>query len=241
MKLKIRDVIKMNTKLKLPEFKTKTEIVYDFLKQNILEGHYLPKDKIVISDISKQLNVSDIPIREAIERLQVEGYVDFKPHIGARVIKIDKDEFIQLAMVRGELEALAARIAVDHLSKENIAELKKINKEGDNLIKNKKFKELMELNKKFHFKIYNSIPHKFILKMISDLWDRAMMLPNMFVYSINRCKQSQIKHKLILEALKKGDGTTASEIIKKAKIDACNDLFDSIEDKENNENFRAFL
>ncbi len=231
----------MNKHIKLPEFKTKAQIVYDFLKKNIIEGSYLPEDKIVISDISKQLNVSDIPIREAIERLQAEGYVDFKPHVGARVIKIDQDEFKQIAMVRGELEALATRLAVEFLSQEDIAELEQINLEADALLKHNKFYELAELNKKFHFKIYQKIPQNFLLKMISDLWERAMMLPNMFIYSVNRCRQSQMKHKSIVKALKAGDGFTAGEIVKKAKIDACNDLYAYMQKKNRHEDFRAFL
>lgn len=207
-------------------FKTKTEVVYEFLKKNILNGHYHPGERIVISVIGKKLDISDIPIREAIKRLQTEGFLDITPHVGVNVVKIDQNEFEQIAMIRAELEGLATRLSIEYLSEKDFEELDKINKEGDVLIKNKNYQQLAELNKKFHFKIYQSLPHNVILKMISDLWDKVRMLPHAFIYSLDRCRQSQKEHKLIVKALKKGDGKAASKIVKKQKIDASNHLFE---------------
>lgn len=54
-------------------FKTKNELVYDYLRMNILEKRFKPGDKIIIWEISKSLNVSDIPIREAIQKFENQG------------------------------------------------------------------------------------------------------------------------------------------------------------------------
>jgi len=217
----------MKKATRLSGFKTKSEVVYDFLKKKISNGHYKPDEKIVISDVARQLDASYIPIREAIKRLQSEGFLDTTPHVGAKVIKIDQHEFEQIAMVRAELEGLATRLSTAYLSEKDFKELDRINREGDILVKTKSYRQLAELNKKFHFKIYQSLPHQVILKMISDLWDKARMLPHLFIYSAERCKQSQKEHKLIVKALKKDDGETASDIIKKQNIDAGKHLLES--------------
>ena len=128
-------------------------------------------------------------------------------------------------MIRAELEGLATRLSIDHLSENDFKELDRINREGDVLVKNKSYRELAELNKKFHFTIYQSLPHNVIVKMISDLWDKARMQPHVFTYSEDRCRQSQKEHKRVVKALKQGDGNTASEIVKKQKIDASNHLW----------------
>lgn len=214
------------TKVKrLSGFKTKTEVVYDFLKKNILNGRYQPGEKIVISVIARQLDVSDIPIREALKRLQTEGFLDITPHVGAKVVEIDQDEFEQITLIRAELEGLATRLSINYLSEKDFKELDRLNREGDVLVKNKSYRQLAELNKKFHFTIYQSLPHNVITKMISDLWDKARMQPHVFTYSVDRCRQSQKEHKLVVKALKKGDGNTAGEIVKKQKLDASKHLW----------------
>ncbi len=218
---------------RLSHFKTKTEVVYDFLKNNILNGNFKPEEKIVISEVAKQMDVSDIPIREAIKRLQTEGFLDITPHVGASVIKINPEEFEEIALIRGELERLAAKLAVKYLTEKEFNEMERIHKEGELALQNNNFQKLAELNKKFHFKIYNATPHKLLLKMISDLWDKARMLPHVFTYSTERCRQSQKEHKMILDALRKGDGKTAGQIIKKQKIDASNDLYEFMKSEEN--------
>jgi len=210
---------------RLSGFKTKTEVVYDFLKKNILNGRYQPGEKIVISVIARQLDVSDIPIREAIKRLQTEGLLDLTPHVGAKVVEIDQDEFEQITLIRAELEGLATRLSIDYLTEKDFKELDRLNREGDVLVKNKSYRQLAELNKKFHFTIYQALPHNVITKMISDLWDKARMQPHVFTYSADRCRQSQKEHKQVVKALKRGDGNTASEIVKKQKIDASNHLW----------------
>ena len=160
---------------RLSGFKTKTEVVYNFLKKNILDGRYPPGEKIVISAIARQLDVSYIPIREAIKRLQTEGLLDVTPHVGAKVVKINQHEFEQITLIRAELEALATRLSVEYLSEKDLNALERINSEGDALIRNKSYLQLSELNEKFHFTIYRTLPHNLILKTISDLWDKARM------------------------------------------------------------------
>lgn len=220
---------------RLSHFKTKTEVVYDFLKNNILNGNFQPEEKIVISDVAKQMDVSDIPIREAIKRLQTEGFLDITPHVGASVVKINPEEFEEIAIIRGELECLCTRLAAGHLTEKDFNDMERMNREGDVALENNNFQKLAELNKKFHFKIYNSTPHKLLRKMITDLWDKAGMLPHVFTYSTERCRQSQKEHKMILKALRKGDAATAGEIIKKQKIDASNHLMKFMESKEINQ------
>ena len=72
------------------KFKSKSEIVYDFLKLNILNGKLKPDERIAVADIAKILSVSGIPIREALTKLEAEGLITITPHIGASVVKIDK-------------------------------------------------------------------------------------------------------------------------------------------------------
>ena len=59
----------------MEKYKSKVDIIYDLLMTDIAKGVYRQDDRLVISQIARQNNVSDIPVREALRRLESEGYV----------------------------------------------------------------------------------------------------------------------------------------------------------------------
>ena len=65
------------------DFKTKNIAVYEALRKDILGGKLKPGQKIIMSDVAKKFKLSEIPVREAIRRLESDGFVKFTPHIGA--------------------------------------------------------------------------------------------------------------------------------------------------------------
>ena len=73
----------------MTQYKSKVDIVYEGLMEGIAEGAYQQGDRLVISQISKQWQVSDIPVREAVRRLESEGYVRIVANLGAVVCGID--------------------------------------------------------------------------------------------------------------------------------------------------------
>ena len=93
-------------------FKTKNMAVYEALRQDIIDGRLKPSQKLIMSDLAKRFELSEIPVREAIRRLESDGIVEFTPHMGAVVSKIDESEFVEIYLIRIELEALANRLAV---------------------------------------------------------------------------------------------------------------------------------
>ena len=73
----------------MTQYKSKVDIVYEGLMEGIAEGAYQQGDRLVISQISKQWQVSDIPVREAVRRLESEGYVRIVANQGAVVCEPD--------------------------------------------------------------------------------------------------------------------------------------------------------
>ncbi|SHE50201.1 regulatory protein, gntR family [Lactonifactor longoviformis DSM 17459] len=66
--------------------------VMDYLKEQIINGGYKPGEKINIDELSKEIQISKIPIREALMQLQPIGLVDYTANVGMRVAAIDNDE-----------------------------------------------------------------------------------------------------------------------------------------------------
>jgi DNA-binding GntR family transcriptional regulator len=210
------------------KFKSKSEIVYDFLKLNILNGKLKPGEKIAVTDIAKILGVSGIPIREALTKLEAEGLITITPHIGARVISIDKIKFEEIHVMRTELEGLATRLACQCLKEEDYNRLEQILKESEDAFETSDFKELTELNEQFHFTIYRCCPNQSLYKMIVELLNKSRFASSSLVISESRAKNSIEEHRLIVKALKMNDGESASQIVKQQKKDSWATLSKSI-------------
>ena len=212
------------------KFKSKSEIVYDFLKLNILKGEFKPEERIAVTDIAKILSVSGIPIREALTKLEAEGLITITPHIGASVVKIDKIKLEEIHVIRTELEGLATRLACRCLKEEDFDRLEEILKESGEAFEAFDYKELTELNEAFHFTIYRSCPNQTLCKMITELLNKSRFASSSLVISESRAKNSIEEHRSIVQALRANDGERASQIVKQQKKDSWATISKSIDE-----------
>lgn len=102
------------------------ELAYNHLRQRLTNGDILPGSKISLAGIAKEVGVSHIPVREAINQLCSEGYVEHTPSVGFFVRKISRKELVDLFKVREALEVLAAGEAVERITEETIHQLEEI-------------------------------------------------------------------------------------------------------------------
>ena len=210
---------------KVETFRTKNEAVYNFLQANILAGNLKGGEKLNVGQISKKLNVSGIPIREALKSLKSEKLIEYIPHLGARVIQINKKELEEIHTIRRELECLATRMAAPNMKENDFKKLDEINEEFEQVIQSDKYeKRISEINKEFHLFIYKKSNNTLLFKMIVDLWSRSQLIPSGFAQSLNNRIQSHKEHKLILKALKAGNGDLAAEITHKQKLRAWEEM-----------------
>jgi DNA-binding GntR family transcriptional regulator len=102
------------------------ERTYQSLRSALLEGEYLPGERIYEAMLAQALGVSRNPVREAIRRLQQDGLLDVRPHYGIYVAEIPADEIEDVYRIRGALEATAAGLAAERMTDEEVAELGRI-------------------------------------------------------------------------------------------------------------------
>jgi DNA-binding GntR family transcriptional regulator len=197
--------------------KTKNVAVYRKLRHSILKGKLKPGQKIVMADLAKAFGLSETPVREAIRRLESDGYVHFTPHTGAIVTKIDEGELVEVYLIRIALEALATRLASPHITDKDIDFLIKKNQEIETAIQQKKYENIGGINKDFHLRIYKAAPFPRLYKMICDLWDTFERWPSVFAYVPQRAVASVEEHKNIIQALKMGDTDLADRLMKEQK------------------------
>lgn len=199
------------------EFNTKNNYIYENLKEEIIMGHLRPGERIVISDVAKRYNVSPMPIREAINRLQQDGFVEVVPHVGARVTSIDLEKHKELMLIRTELEALAVKLSTPFIDEKALARLDEILQEMEEHVKDNDHKKYGKLNVEFHLLIYGASPYKILYEMITTLWGRSEYSRSIFEKIPARNAASLAEHKDMVEAIKKGDGDKAAEILREQK------------------------
>jgi len=106
------------------------ESVYEALTEMIIDGTLERGRHLVEVELAGMLGVSRQPVREALQRLNNEGWVDLRPGFGAMVHVPAEDEVDQLLAARAALESESARLAARHATKEDVARLKDLCKVG---------------------------------------------------------------------------------------------------------------
>lgn len=97
--------------------------VMDQLLERILSGEYLPDSRIVETQVARELNTSQAPVREALRALAALGIVETTPFKGARVRRPARREILEAYAVRSALESLAVRLAVPRLTRTDLEDL----------------------------------------------------------------------------------------------------------------------
>lgn len=209
--------------------KTKSDTAYHFLKNQIVLFHYKPGEKISIRDLARQLGVSDIPVREALKRLESEGFIEFKNNSGARIASFDIDNFIQICRIRFELEVFATRLAAEHITPVEITVLEEYIERMDECLEQNDRREFGIYNSQFHLTLYGCSRSPILLELIENLLARSLYTKSIFNLVPGRLKDSNNEHKEIVEALKQRDVDKAGEIIRYQKEFSTKRLIEALE------------
>ncbi|MER7921573.1 MULTISPECIES: GntR family transcriptional regulator [unclassified Streptomyces] len=127
--------------------------VYEALLELITTRALQPGQHLVESELAGHLGVSRQPVREALQRLNTEGWVDLRPAQGAFVHEPTEEEADQLLTVRTLLEAEAARLAAVNAGKAGIAVLEELCAEGERAVDADDVDAAVAMNARFHAKI----------------------------------------------------------------------------------------
>ena len=193
---------------------TKLEIVFNVLRENIVNGNLEPGTRLILKTIANDLGVSEIPVREAIRMLEAQGLVTMTPHAGAQVSKFNVNDIREIAEIRGLLEGYAIRTAIPFIKGEVLSTLNAIIDEMRRFIEGAENIDYAALNRKFHQTIYEQSPSPRLRKMIAEVWDGSESTRAVFGFSKQRPKDSFKEHQDILAAIIEEDGDKAERLMR---------------------------
>jgi DNA-binding GntR family transcriptional regulator len=185
------------------------EAVQDAIRAAIVEGRYPQGERLLEDQLAQELDVSRNPVREALQALATEGFVVIEPRRGARVASVSSERAIELFEVREVLEGLAARLAAQRRSPEQLAALQAIVAEGEELVAAGKLGELPELNNRFHLALHGAAANAMLADVLGRLapvitWVYARRIAERSTHSWN-------EHAAIADAIAAGDADLASQ------------------------------
>lgn len=197
-------------------FRTKQEYVYQSLRSAIMHGELPPGQRLVIDDIARRLEVSAIPIREALQSLQAEGLVVSAPHVGATVASISQDEVHEVFAIMEGLETVAVREAAVRLSSEQADLVGAIVADMDAAVDERRYEEWADMNGRLH----RSIGDVAAMPLLREMTDRALSrwerLRRHYFQGVlvPRVEQAQREHRELLAALVSRDPDAAERVVR---------------------------
>ncbi|MCW9078018.1 MAG: GntR family transcriptional regulator [Gammaproteobacteria bacterium] len=208
----------------LPEAENTTipDRIFSLIKEAIVEGDIPAGSKISEPELARAYGISRGPLREAIGRLEACGLVVRRPNVGARVVTLSSSQLIEIFHIREALEGMAARLAAQHMSDEEIADLRRLlGQHGEQIERDTEhayFQREGDLD--FHYRIVQGSHNTRMINLLcNDLYHLVRLYRYQFGMSSKRGPRAFVEHEHIVDAIERRDAEMA-ELMMRAHIRA---------------------
>jgi DNA-binding GntR family transcriptional regulator len=184
--------------------------VLEEIRRRIVAGQWAPGERILEDQLAAELDVSRNPVREALQALAGEGFVELEPRRGARVARISPEQAAELFEVRAVLEGLVASLAARRRTDTHLAELRTVLDDGRATARAGDLASLPSLNTRFHDLLADIAGNR----MLAETIERLRHLIE-WIYSqriAERAPQSWEEHRQIVDAVAAGDADVAERV-----------------------------
>ncbi|MGE5485308.1 MAG: GntR family transcriptional regulator [Ignavibacteriales bacterium] len=187
------------------EHKTKSGIVYESLKSAIVGGDLLPGTRIIIHGVANALKVSEIPVREALRKLEADGLVKCTPYVGALVSVPSIEDLRETLVIRSVLEPLAARLSAPKLREKDVSRMSDLLDSMSTLVREQKYWDYSRVDREFHNVLYSRCGNRKLKDLIGDMWSQTERASGAFRAATVSAAQSLAEHTAMLDALRAKD------------------------------------
>lgn len=191
--------------------------IYDVLKDGITGMNIYAADanlRLEERKMAEQLGISRTPIREALARLEQEGFVDIQPRKGIFIKRKSLEEVLEMITVWAALESMAARLLTTKASDEEIGSLRRMVADYTKNEARAHMDEYSEANIRFHQRILELSKCKMLKAIADDLFLHMQAIRARAMPEADRVSRSVVDHMHIIEALESRDADLASELVR---------------------------
>ncbi|HEY9366797.1 MAG TPA: GntR family transcriptional regulator [Agromyces sp.] len=184
---------------------SKSQQAYRFIRTRIDDGRYVPGYRLVLGAIARELDVSVVPVREAIRLLEAEGLVTFERNVGAQVALIKETEYLHTMETLALVEGAATALSAPFISPDHLARAREINERMRRTLDDFEPSRFTELNLEFHAVLFEECPNPHILDLVHRGWNRMKVLrDSSFSFVPGRAHESVEEHERLLSLIEAG-------------------------------------
>jgi DNA-binding GntR family transcriptional regulator len=205
----------MGTNINRAEISTtsvSSALVLRKLENAILSGYFKPRERLVERDLLAHFDVSRTVIREVLKMLEGKGLVKITPYRGAIVVDLTAEEVEQIFFLRLKLEAVAAGLVVENITRIEIQRLKRLCKELEKHL-TERTDQMIEKDNEFHRALFRASGNSYLNEMIDYLSMKVHMVKFNAWSLPNRIEQSTLEHKAMIAALERRDGEVFEKLV----------------------------
>jgi DNA-binding GntR family transcriptional regulator len=185
-----------------PVTRSKSQLAYHFVKDRIARQEYTPGYRLVLGSIAKELDMSVVPVREAIRQLEAEGLVTFERNVGAHVSMVDDSQYRYSMQSLSILEGAATAMAARRLTVDDLRRARTVNERMIESLADFDPRQFTSLNQEFHSILFARCDNPRLLTLVEAEWGRLGHLrASTFTFVPGRAQESVSEHENIVRLI----------------------------------------
>jgi DNA-binding GntR family transcriptional regulator len=196
---------------------SKAEHAYSVIRDSIVRGEFAPGSRLVIEQLAREIETSVVPVREAIRRLEAEGFVVYTRNVGATVASVDLERYPETVEAVAVLEGAALGLAAPHISTRDIKKARSLNATLRRSLKSIDPQQFSEINHQFHETLYRRCPNRHVLDLLVREWELlGRTRSSAFAFIPERALNSVEEHEHLLQLIEQRRPTAEIEAFTRA-------------------------
>lgn len=187
--------------IKLDSYKPLREVVSEALRESIVSGTLKPGERLMEIQLAEELGVSRTPVREAIRRLELEGFLVMVPRRGTYVSDLTIKDINEVFEIRTALDVLAAGLAAERITEEELEQMERLLVQIGEHIDRREADQIVQADGEFHDILYRASRNDRLVGIINNLREQFTRFRTISMAYPGRIKNTLEEHRRLVEAI----------------------------------------
>lgn len=198
--------------IKLDSYQPLREVVCETLREAIITGVLKPGERLMEIQLAEELGVSRTPVREAIRKLELEGFVVMIPRRGTYVADMSIKDINEVFEVRTALDVLAAGLAAERITEDELEQMERLLVQIGEYIEQGDMDKIVEVDSQFHDILYRASRNDRLVGIINNLREQLTRFRSISMSYPGRLKNTLEEHSRMVEALAARNSELAQQL-----------------------------
>ena len=195
--------------IRLDSYKPLRELVFENIRQAIVKGIFAPGERLMEIQLADDLGVSRTPVREAIRKLELEGFVVMIPRRGTYVANLSIKDINDVYEIRISLDVLAAGLAAERIEPEELEELNRLLLEISEAARTGPMDKIVRLDTAFHDVLYKASRNDRLRTIINNLREQITGIRGTSMRYPGRLADTLEEHRALVDSIAARDSERA--------------------------------